>query len=49
MPVHTHDGTERLEPEWMRQAPQQLVAPVMVDDRLAGEAIAAAVVLLLAA
>ena len=33
----------------MRQAPQQLVAPVMVDDRLAGEAIAAAVVLLLAA
>jgi len=30
-----HDGAERLEPEWVRQAAQQLVAPVVVDDRLA--------------
>jgi hypothetical protein len=35
MPVHPHHGAERLEPERMRQAAQQLVAPVMVDDRLA--------------
>jgi hypothetical protein len=35
MPVHAHHGTERLEPEWMRQAAQQFIAPVMVDDRLA--------------
>jgi hypothetical protein len=30
-----HDGAERLEPEWVRQAAQQLLAPVVVDDRLA--------------
>jgi len=35
MPVHAHHGAERLEPERMRQAAQQLVAAVMVDDRLA--------------
>src|SRR5690242_16338194 len=35
MPVHAHHSTERLEPEWMRQATQQLVAPVVMDDRLA--------------
>src|SRR5215469_3199893 len=37
MPVHAHHGTERLEPEWMRQAAQQFIAPVMVDDRLAND------------
>ena len=35
VPVHAHDGAERLEPERMREAAQQLVAAVMVDDRLA--------------
>ncbi|MDB6166637.1 MAG: hypothetical protein JWQ83_1777 [Lacunisphaera sp.] len=35
MPVHAHDGTERLEPERMRQPGQQFFAPVMVDDGLA--------------
>jgi hypothetical protein len=34
MPVHPHDGAERLEPEGMRQPPEELVAPVVVDDRL---------------
>jgi hypothetical protein len=34
MPVHAHDGTERLEPEGMRQAAQEIVAAVMVDDCL---------------
>ena len=35
MPVHPHNGTKRLEPERVRQAAQQLAAPIMVDDRLA--------------
>src|SRR5450631_2875319 len=35
MPVHTHDGAEGLEPEGMRQPPQELVATIVVDDRLA--------------
>src|SRR5437588_9090092 len=35
MPVHPHDGTEGLEPEWMRQPTQELVAAIVVDDRLA--------------
>src|SRR5215472_11572605 len=35
MPVHAHHGAERLEPEWVRQAAQQFIAPVVVDDRLA--------------
>ena len=35
MPVHAHHGAERLEPERMRQAAQQLVAAVLMDDRLA--------------
>src|SRR3954452_1437864 len=35
MPVHPHHGAERLEPEWMSETPQQLVASVMMDDRLA--------------
>jgi hypothetical protein len=35
MPVHAHDGAERLEPERIGQAAQELVAPIMMDDRLA--------------
>src|SRR6516164_4129941 len=35
MAVHAHHGAERLKPERVRQAAQQLVAPVMVDDRFA--------------
>jgi hypothetical protein len=34
MPVHSHDGTERLEPERVRQPLQELVAAVMVHDGL---------------
>ena len=34
MPVHPHDSAERLEPERMSEATQELVAAVMVDDRL---------------
>jgi hypothetical protein len=37
MPVHAHDGTERLKPEWMRQPAQQLVAAVVVNDGLADD------------
>src|SRR5205814_6105297 len=35
MPVHPHDGAERLEPEGMSETPQQLVAPVVMDNGLA--------------
>ena len=35
MPVHAHHGAEGLEPEGMREPAQQLVAPVVMDDRLA--------------
>src|SRR5580693_3022160 len=35
MPVHTHNGAERLEPERMGETPQQFVATVMMDDRFA--------------
>jgi hypothetical protein len=35
MPVHAHDRAERLEPERMGEATQQLVAAISVDDRLA--------------
>jgi len=35
MPIHPHDGAERLEPERVGDAPQQLVAPVVMNDRLA--------------
>jgi hypothetical protein len=35
MPVHAHHGSERLEPEWVREAPQQLIAAVMMDNRFA--------------
>lgn len=34
VPVHPHHGAEGLEPEGVGQAPQELVAAVMVDDRL---------------
>jgi hypothetical protein len=35
MPVHAHHGTERLEPERVGQAAQQLIASAVVDDRFA--------------
>jgi hypothetical protein len=35
VPVHPHDCAERLKPEGMRKTPQQLVATVVMDDRLA--------------
>src|SRR5215216_2825227 len=35
MPVHAHYRAERLEPEGMGQAAQELVAAVVMDDRLA--------------
>jgi hypothetical protein len=34
MPVHPHDRPERLEPEWMRQPLQELIATIVVDDGL---------------
>ena len=34
MPVHAHDGAERLEPEGMRQPAQEFVAAIVMDDRL---------------
>src|SRR5690606_24932892 len=34
VPVHPHHGAERLEPERMREPSQQLVAAVVMDDRL---------------
>src|SRR5580698_801734 len=37
VPVHSHDRAERLEPERMSEAAQQLVAAVSVDDRLADD------------
>src|SRR6202035_3784146 len=37
VPVHAHHAAERLEPERMRQPPQQLVAPVVMHDRLADD------------
>jgi hypothetical protein len=35
MPVHAHDRTEGLKPEWVRQPPQEFVAAVVVHDGLA--------------
>src|SRR5438552_12248377 len=35
VPVHAHNGAERLEPERVGEASQQLVAPVVMDDGLA--------------
>ena len=37
MPVHAHDGTKGLEPEGMRQPPQELISAVVVDDGLADD------------
>src|ERR1700745_871991 len=36
MPVHTHHGAERLEPERVSETPQQFVATVMMDNRFGG-------------
>src|SRR5262249_28102805 len=35
VPVHAHDGAERLEPERMGEATQQLVAAIVMHDRFA--------------
>src|SRR5438105_3745185 len=32
MPVHAHDGTEGLEPEWMRQPTQEFIPAVVMND-----------------
>ena len=37
VPVHAHDRAERLEPERMGEAAQQLVAAIVKDDRLADD------------
>src|SRR6202035_5251769 len=37
MPVHAHDGAVRLEPERMRQPPQEFVAAIVVDDCLSDD------------
>src|SRR5260370_35540724 len=37
MPVHAHDGAERLEPKRMSQPLQEFVAAVVVDDRLSDD------------
>jgi hypothetical protein len=34
MPVHAHDGTERLKLEGICEASQQLVPAIVMDDRL---------------
>ena len=34
MPIHPHDGAERLKPKGMRQTTQEFVPPIMMDDRL---------------
>src|SRR6185312_3022755 len=38
VPVHAHHRAERLEPERVREAAQQLVPAVVVDDRLCDDA-----------
>lgn len=35
VPVHPHNGAERLEPERIRQTSKQFVASIFLDDRLA--------------
>src|SRR5215470_5475100 len=35
MPIHSHHGAKRLEPERMRQPPQEFIAAIVVDDCLA--------------
>src|SRR2546430_2675502 len=37
MPVHSHYGTEGLEPEWMRWPPQEFITAVVMHDRLADD------------
>ncbi len=37
VPVHAHDGAERLKPERMGEATQQLVAAISVGDRLSND------------
>ena len=37
MPIHPHHGAERLKPERMRQPPEELVAAIVMDDRLADD------------
>ena len=37
MPVHAHDGAERLEPERMGEPAQELVAAIFDDDRLSDD------------
>src|SRR5260370_17249988 len=32
VPIHAHHRAKGLEPEWMRQTPQELVAPIMMHD-----------------
>jgi hypothetical protein len=34
MPVHAHDGTERLKPEGICESSQQLVPTIVMDDGL---------------
>ncbi len=38
VPVHAHDGAERLEPEGVREAAQELFASVVMHDRFAQDA-----------
>jgi hypothetical protein len=35
VPIHAHHRAERLEPERVGEATQQLVAAIMMDDRFA--------------
>src|SRR5262249_3768726 len=35
MPIHSHHGAKRLEPEGMRQPSQEFIAAIVVDDCLA--------------
>jgi hypothetical protein len=34
VPVHAHDRAERLKPKGIRKAPKELVATIVMDDRL---------------
>jgi hypothetical protein len=34
MPIHSHDGAERLKPKRMRQPAQEFFTPIMMDDGL---------------
>src|SRR5689334_21575392 len=38
MPIHAHDSAEALKPEWMCQAPQQLIPTVVKEDCLHDDA-----------